>query len=111
MTGPGKGGFVDVDTGEVLVAGRRGSVSTERRGDVGRRWLHALASPSVSAENQCVRMGYGRGYDIGVFGSVFGHNVTQNLPVLAFSRFSRARNFDAVFNLSQGRRRWIPQRS
>jgi hypothetical protein len=29
-----------------------------------------------------VRMGYGRSYDIGVFGSNFGHTVTQNLPVL-----------------------------
>ena len=28
-------------------------------------------------------MGYGRSYDIGVFGSNFGHTVTQNLPVLA----------------------------
>jgi hypothetical protein len=27
-------------------------------------------------------MGYGRSYDIGVFGSNFGHTVTQNLPVL-----------------------------
>ena len=30
-----------------------------------------------------VRMGYGRSYDMGVFGSNFGHAVTQNLPVLA----------------------------
>ncbi|HWZ82705.1 MAG TPA: TonB-dependent receptor [Terriglobales bacterium] len=29
-----------------------------------------------------VRLGYGRSYDIGVFGSNFGHTVTQNLPVL-----------------------------
>jgi Carboxypeptidase regulatory-like domain/TonB dependent receptor len=29
-----------------------------------------------------VRAGYGRSYDIGVFGSNFGHTVTQNLPVL-----------------------------
>jgi len=30
-----------------------------------------------------IRAGYGRIFDIGVFGSVFGHVVTQNLPVLA----------------------------
>jgi len=29
-----------------------------------------------------VRMGYGRSFDIGVFGSIFGHTATQNLPVL-----------------------------
>ena len=28
-------------------------------------------------------MGYGRSFDMGVFGSNFGHAVTQNLPVLA----------------------------
>ena len=47
-------------------------------------------------------MGYGRGYDIGIFGSVFGHNVTQNLPVLAIQSMQPPRNFDAVFNLAQG---------
>jgi outer membrane receptor protein involved in Fe transport len=30
-----------------------------------------------------IRAGYGRSFDIGVFGSLFGHVVTQNLPVLA----------------------------
>jgi hypothetical protein len=49
-----------------------------------------------------LRMGYGRGYDTGVFGSVFGHNVTQNLPVLAIQSLQPSRNFDAVFNLAQG---------
>jgi len=35
-----------------------------------------------------VRMGYGRSYDIGVFGTTFGHIVTQNLPVLAAQEYS-----------------------
>ncbi len=30
-----------------------------------------------------IRAGYGRSFDIGVFGSIFGHAVSQNLPVLA----------------------------
>jgi hypothetical protein len=47
-------------------------------------------------------MGYGRGYDLGIFGSVFGHNVTQNLPVLGIQSMQPPRNFDAVFNLAQG---------
>jgi hypothetical protein len=33
--------------------------------------------------NTVIRGGYGRSFDLGVFGSVFGHVVTQNLPVLA----------------------------
>jgi len=39
-----------------------------------------------------VRLGYGRSYDIGVFGSNFGHTVTQNLPVLLKQSFD-ASNF------------------
>ena len=34
-------------------------------------------------EKTVVRMGFGVSYDMGVFGSNFGHAVTQNLPVLA----------------------------
>jgi len=37
-----------------------------------------------------IRAGYGRSYDIGVFGSNFGHTVTQNLPVLL------KQNYDAT---------------
>ncbi len=29
-----------------------------------------------------IRAGYGRSFDLGVFGSIFGHTATQNLPVL-----------------------------
>ena len=39
-------------------------------------------SVRVSPPKSVVRMGYGVSYDIGVFGSNFGHSVTQNLPVL-----------------------------
>src|SRR5207245_3786458 len=35
-----------------------------------------------------VRIGYGRSFDIGVFGSNFGHAVTQNLPVLVHESIS-----------------------
>jgi hypothetical protein len=34
-------------------------------------------------------MGYGRSFDIGVFGSIFGHSVAQNLPVLADQELTR----------------------
>ncbi len=54
-------------------------------------------------------MGYGRGFDIGVFGSNFGHVVTQNLPVLARQDLAdtnfnptASNNRSAVFTLSQG---------
>jgi len=49
-----------------------------------------------------VRAGYGRSYDTGVFGSIFGHAVTQNLPVLSIQELNPPNNYDSVFNLAQG---------
>ena len=49
-----------------------------------------------------IRAGYGRGYNLGVFGSIFGHNVTQNLPVLGIQSVQPANAFDAVFTLDAG---------
>ena len=49
-----------------------------------------------------IRTGYGRGFNLGVFGSIFGHNVTQNLPVLGIQSVQPANNFDAVFTLDAG---------
>src|SRR5262249_33354743 len=49
-----------------------------------------------------VRSGYGRSYDVGVFGVSFGHNVTQNLPVLANQSLNPSSAFLPVFTLQQG---------
>jgi hypothetical protein len=56
-----------------------------------------------------VRMGYGRSFDIGVFGSNFGHTVTQNLPVLVNQSISASNvipgasdNLVPVFTLASG---------
>src|SRR5205814_4840844 len=49
-----------------------------------------------------VRAGYGRSYDIGVFGSIFGHAVTQNLPVLEVQNNNANDNYASVFTLSSG---------
>jgi hypothetical protein len=49
------------------------------------------------------RAGYGWGYDVGVFGSNFGHNVTQNPPVLSNQNINNnTDNWNSVFNLAQG---------
>jgi len=49
-----------------------------------------------------VRMGYGRSFDIGVFGSIFGHTATQNLPVLVAQQLNPSSNTGSVFALSEG---------
>ena len=83
VNGKAQGGFANVDTGIIRVAGIG---SNDLHGNVDNTYK-ALA-PRLSFAYQfdpktVLRIGYGRGFDIGVFGSNFGHVVTQNLPVLA----------------------------
>jgi hypothetical protein len=50
-----------------------------------------------------IRSGYGRSFDTGVFGSIFGHVVTQNLPVLANQSLNSGGTTGTLpFTLSQG---------
>jgi hypothetical protein len=102
VNGAGKGGFVDLGTGEVLIAGSQGvglNLNVQGRlTDLSPRLGIAYqVTPKV-----VIRTGYGRGYDLGIFGSIFGHNVTQNLPVLGIQTSAPANNFDTVFTLAQG---------
>lgn len=102
VNGAGKGGFIDLGTGEVLVAGSPGvGLNLNVTGPL------TNFAPRVGIAYQLdkktvIRSGYGRGYDLGVFGSIFGHNVTQNLPVLGSQNLVPANNFDTVFTLAQG---------
>jgi hypothetical protein len=64
-------------------------------------------APRISATYQLgpktvIRAGYGRSFDIGVFGSVFGHTVTQNLPVLANQEVNATQTYGTAFNLAVG---------
>lgn len=86
VNGKNNGGFANITdlggTGAIRVAGV-GKV--DLHGNVDNK-LNAFA-PRLGIAYQLtpktvIRAGYGRSYDIGVFGSNFGHTVTQNLPVL-----------------------------
>ena len=60
-------------------------------------------------EKTVIRAGYGRSFDLGVFGSTFGHVVTQNIPVLANQSLSgTAGNTSYAFNLSDPTNATIP---
>ena len=52
--------------------------------------LLASVSPISLNDKTVIRAGYGRSFDIGVFGSIFGHAVTQNLPVLTNQKINSA---------------------
>ena len=82
----GNGGFaniVDLDgVGAIRVAGfgdigSNGNVDNKLNAFAPRLGIAYQLTPKT-----VIRAGYGRSFDIGVFGSNFGHTVTQNLPVL-----------------------------
>ena len=113
VNGKGNGGFANIvdlnGTGAIRVAGF-GNIGSNGNVD---NTFHAFA-PRLGIAYQLtpktvVRMGYGRSYDIGVFGSNFGHTVTQNLPVLLKQNIdatavnpNASANLDPVFKLDQG---------
>ncbi len=50
-----------------------------------------------------IRAGYGRSFDLGVFGSIFGHAATQNLPVLSNQQVTTTTGITgSAFNLADG---------
>jgi hypothetical protein len=113
VLGKGDGGFANIidnnGTGVIRVAGYGGY---GLNGNVANTY-HAFA-PRLGIAYQLtpktvVRMGYGRSYDIGVFGSNFGHTVTQNLPVLIKQNIAASAiipgasdNFVPIFTLADG---------
>jgi Carboxypeptidase regulatory-like domain len=86
VNGKGNGGFANIDdlggTGAIRVAGfggvgLNGNIDNDYKAFAPRLGVAYQLTPKT-----VIRAGYGRSYDIGVFGSNFGHTVTQNLPVL-----------------------------
>ncbi|MFL6438552.1 MAG: TonB-dependent receptor [Terriglobales bacterium] len=78
----GNGGFANPDEGIIRIAGvgpydLNGNIDNTYKALAPRVGIAYQATPKT-----VLRMGYGRSFDIGVFGSNFGHAVTQNLPVL-----------------------------
>ena len=72
MNEAGNGGLLDLTTGEILVGGVGG---IGLNGNVKNRlnWAPRLGATYQLDEKTVLRAGYGRSYDIGVFGSLFGH--------------------------------------
>jgi hypothetical protein len=97
----GNGGYLDLATGEIRVAGV-GDIGLN--GDIKNKlnWAPRVGATYQLDTKTVLRAGYGRSYDLGVFGSLFGHSVTQNLPVLSVQELNAPENFDRVFTLAQG---------
>src|SRR5262249_16453169 len=96
------GGYAVLPEGVIRVSGvggisSNGNTAASYRGFAPRVGLAYQLSPKT-----VVRLGYGRSFDIGVFGSNFGHTVTQNLPVLANQSLNSIAGDDrtAAFNFA-----------
>src|SRR5258708_20651150 len=79
----GNGGFANLNDGLIRVAGFGGVGSDGNVNNTYNAFAPRLSVAYQFDSKTVLRLGYGRGFDIGVFGSNFGHVVTQNLPVLA----------------------------
>ncbi|MGC1483555.1 MAG: TonB-dependent receptor [Candidatus Acidiferrum sp.] len=115
VNGKDHGGFANLDQGVIRVAGEgpiglNGNIANTYKALAPRLSFAYAFDPKT-----VVRIGYGRGFDIGVFGSNYGHVVTQNLPVLAQQSIqdtnctqqitcgpNATNNRTPVFTLSQG---------
>jgi len=98
----GNGAEADLSTGLMDVFGV-GNISNHGYQDM--NW-HNFA-PRVGVAYQIdpktvVRSGYGWSYNQATFGTTFGHNVTQNPPVLSIQQINQPNNYSAVFTLAQG---------
>jgi hypothetical protein len=97
----GNGGWLDQNTGDILVGGV-GGITLAGNVENSLNWEPRFGFTYELNEKTVIRAGYGRSHDIGVFGSTFGHAVTQNLPVLSSQDLSAPQSFLSVFNLAQG---------
>ncbi len=83
VNAPGNGALLNLATGYLQVAGVGGIQTNMNQMQAQNTWAPRIGIAYQATPNTVIRAGYGRSFDIGVFGSVFGHSATQNLPVLA----------------------------
>ncbi len=103
---PGNGAEYNLDTGLLDVFGYD---QISSHGFQQQNWK--MFAPRLGIAYQLnpktvIRTGYGWSYSLGTFGSTFGHNVTQNPPVLANQSLTQqgacGNNFCDVFTLASG---------
>lgn len=79
----GNGSILNLNTGNLQVAGKGPYDNAMGVSNAWKAFAPRLGVAYQFDPKTVIRAGYGRSFDIGVFGSIFGHAVTQNLPVLA----------------------------
>jgi hypothetical protein len=102
VTSARNGGWLQLDTGEIKVAGVNG---VPLNGGVRNTYTNLAPRLGIAYQvtpKTVIRAGYGRTFDVGTFGSIFGHSVTQNLPVLGVQSINPSNSWQSVFNLAVG---------
>jgi len=102
VNGAEKGGLLDLSSGNLLVAGVGGIDTNFNVENSLRNFAPRLGIAYQVAPKTVLRAGYGRSFDTGVFGSIFGHTVTQNLPVLEVQDNELTGSNFEVFHLDSG---------
>ncbi len=99
----GQGGLLDLASGYIRVAGVGGVSSGMNYARSSFPFSPRLGVAYQATEKTVIRAGYGRSFDIGIFGSLFGQAATQNLPVLANQQITLPGNQNTfAFNLANG---------
>jgi len=103
VNGRGNGALLDLNTGYLNVA-ETGSVASNMNYDrLKNTYNPRIGLAYQAAPTTVIRAGYGRSFDIGVFGSIFGHAATQNLPILSSQQVTSTGGItSSAFNLAQG---------
>ncbi len=103
VNGKGKGSLLNLTDGYLHVAGY-GQHDDAMNWGIEKKNLFAPRVGMTWQPNDrtVVRAGYGRSFDIGVFGSIFGHAATQNLPVLTNQSQPAPSTTQPAFTLDKG---------
>jgi hypothetical protein len=103
INGPGNGALLDLNTGYLNVAETGNVASSMNWGRLSNTYNPRIGLAYQAQPTTVIRAGYGRSFDLGVFGSIFGHAATQNLPVLSNQQvINTAGLTSSAFNLAQG---------
>jgi len=103
VNAPGNGSLLNLSTGYMQIAGI-GSNPSNLGWSVskGKQFAPRIGLTYQVDPKMVLRAGYGRSFDTGVFGSIFGHTVTQNIPVLANQQIPEPSKSTPAFTLAQG---------
>ncbi|HEY1902398.1 MAG TPA: carboxypeptidase regulatory-like domain-containing protein [Terracidiphilus sp.] len=101
--GPGNGALLNISDGYLHVAGIGGVPSNLGWSvDKAKQFSPRLGVTYQLDSKSVIRAGYGRSFDTGVFGSIFGHTITQNVPVLANQQINSPTTYGYAFALATG---------